>query len=173
VSPARDEKQADDGAGPPACGKIHGPLRDASAQRARSFSRTPTRAGAQLRPPPWSRRPTSAPASSQPTGRQPKLLDRLREALRSRHYSHRTEQCYCHWVKRFNFFHHVRHPAEMGEPEVNAFLTSLAMKGKVSASTQNQALSALLFLYRYVLDRPLGQLARSSGHANPTVCRWS
>jgi REP element-mobilizing transposase RayT len=85
---------------------------------------------------------------------QPKLLDRLREALRSRHYSPRTEQTYCHWVKRFIFFHHVRHPAEMGEPEVNAFLTSLAMKGKVSASTQNQALSALLFLYRYVLDRP-------------------
>ena len=82
-----------------------------------------------------------------PSGRPPKLLDRLSGALRARHYSPRTEQTYCHWVKRFIFFHHVRHPAEMAEPEVNAFLTSLAMKGKVSASTQNQALSALLFLY--------------------------
>jgi site-specific recombinase XerD len=85
-------------------------------------------------------------------------LDRLRKALRSRHYSRRTEQAYCHWVKRFIFFHNVRHTAEMAEPEINAFLTHLAIKGKVSASTQNQALSALLFLYRYVLDRPLGRL---------------
>jgi integron integrase len=85
-------------------------------------------------------------------------MDRLREALRSRHYSRRTEQAYCHWVKRFIFFHHVRHPAEMAEPEVNAFLTHLATKGKVSASTQNQALSALLFLYRHVLGREVGDL---------------
>jgi integron integrase len=78
--------------------------------------------------------------------------------LRSRHYSRRTEQSYCHWVKRFIFFHNVRHPAEMAEPEINAFLTHLATNGKVSASTQNQALSALLILYRYVLGRPLGKL---------------
>jgi len=89
---------------------------------------------------------------------QPKLIDRLREALRSRHYSRRTEESYCQWVKRFIFFHHVRHPAEMAEPEINAFLTHLATEGKVSASTQNQALSALLFLYRYVLDRKIGEL---------------
>ncbi len=81
---------------------------------------------------------------------RPRLLTRMREALRSRHYSRRTEQTYCSWVKRFIFFHNVRHPAEMGEPEINAFLTYLAVKGKVSASTQNQALSALLFLYRHV-----------------------
>jgi integron integrase len=87
---------------------------------------------------------------------KPKLLDRLREALRSRHYSHRTEQTYCQWVKRFIFFNNVRHPAEMAEAEVNAFLTHLAVKEKVSASTQNQALSALLFLYRYVLEREIG-----------------
>jgi integron integrase len=93
-----------------------------------------------------------------PSGQQPKLLDRLCEALCARHYSPRTEQTYRHWVKRYIFFHHVRHPAEMAEPEVNAFLTSLATMGKVSASTQNQALCALLFLYRYVLDHPLGQL---------------
>ncbi len=108
----------------------------------------------------------SIPVPSNPVGRypghapgatvKPKLLDCLREALRSRHYSRRTEQTYCHWVKRFIFFHHVRHPVEIAEPEINAFLTHLAVKEKVSASTQNLALSALLFLYRYVLDRPVG-----------------
>jgi len=89
-----------------------------------------------------------------------KLLDRMREALCSRHYSPRTEESYCQWVKRFVFFHNVRHPAEMGEPDVNAFLTHLALKGRVSASTQNQALSALLFLYRNVLTRDIGDLGR-------------
>jgi len=99
--------------------------------------------------------PSAAPS---PAKQQPKLLDRLREALRSRHYSRRTEQSYCHWVKRFIFFHHVRHPADMAEPEINAFLTHLAIKERVSASTQNQALSALLFLYRHVLSREIGDL---------------
>jgi len=92
-------------------------------------------------------------------GRRPKLLDQMREALRSRHYSRRTEQTYCQWVKRFIFFHKVRHPVEMGEAEINAFLTHLAVKEKVSASTQNQALSALLFLYRHVLGREVGDLS--------------
>jgi len=71
------------------------------------------------------RRPAAASiraGTASPPPQQPKLLDRLREALRSRHYSPRTEQCYRHWVKRFIFFHHVRHPAEMAEPEINAFL---------------------------------------------------
>ncbi|VDA98991.1 Integron integrase IntI2 [Olavius algarvensis spirochete endosymbiont] len=90
--------------------------------------------------------------------RPPKLLDQMREALRSRHYSRRTEQTYCQWVKRYIHFHHVRHPAEMAEPEINAFLTHLAVKEKVAASTQNQALSALLFLYRHVLGREVGDL---------------
>jgi integron integrase len=89
---------------------------------------------------------------------KPKLLDQLREALRARHYSRRTEQTYCSWVKRFIFFHNVRHPEEMAEPEINAFLTHLAVKEKVSASTQNQALSALLFLYRHVIGREVGNL---------------
>lgn len=110
-------------------------------------------------------------AALAPPPRQPKLLDRLREALRSRHYSRSTEQSYCHWaclprreasrrrqVKRFIFFHKIRHPAEMAEPEINSFLTHLAIKEKVSASTQTQALSALLFLYRHVLDREIGDL---------------
>ena len=90
--------------------------------------------------------------------RRPKLLDQLRESLRSRHYSPRTEQTYCHWVRRYIHFHNIRHPAEMAEPEINAFLTHLATKEKVSASTQNQALSALLFLYRHVLGREVGDL---------------
>lgn len=90
--------------------------------------------------------------------RPSKLIDQLREALRSRHYSRRTEQTYCRWVKRYVFFHKVRHPAEMAEPEINAFLTYLAVNEKVSASTQNQALSALLFLYRHVLGREVGDL---------------
>ena len=94
----------------------------------------------------------------QPTRHPPKLLDQLREALRSRHYSHRTETTYCHWVKRYIFFHHVRHPAEMAEPEIDAFLTHLAIKKHVSSSTQNQALCALLFLYRHVLSREIGDL---------------
>jgi integron integrase len=72
------------------------------------------------------------------------------------HYSPRTEETYCHWAKRYILFHLKRHPAEMGEGEINAFLTSLAVKEKVSASTQNQALCALLFLYRHVLKRELG-----------------
>jgi len=103
---------------------------------------------------PLSRYPRIVPASAQ----KPKLLDRLCEALRARHYSRRTEQTYCHWVKRFIFFHGKRHPAEMSEPEINAYLTHLAVKEKVSASTQNQALCALLFLYRHVLNREIGDL---------------
>jgi site-specific recombinase XerD len=90
--------------------------------------------------------------------RAPKLLDRLREALHTRHYGRRTEQTYCHWIKRFILFNNVRHPQEMAEPEINAFLMHLAMKEKGSASTQNQALSALLFLYRYVIGREVGDL---------------
>jgi len=103
-----------------------------------------------------------------PAERKPRLLDQLRQALRSRHYSRRTEQTYCHWVKRFIFFHHVRHPAEMAEPEINAFLTHLAVREKVSASTQNQALSALLFLYRRVIGREVGE--KLSGPGNPRAC---
>jgi len=96
-----------------------------------------------------------APRTARPA---PKLLDQVRYALRTRHYSKRTEDSYVAWIRRYIFFHNLRHPAEMAEAEVNQFLTHLAIKEKVSASTQNQALSALLFLYRYVLDRPLGQL---------------
>ena len=89
----------------------------------------------------------------------PKLLDRLRAACRVRHLSPRTEDAYHHWARRFILFHGKRHPETMAEPEVNAFLTDLAVAGRVSASTQNQALSALLFLYGHVLERPLDRLA--------------
>ena len=88
----------------------------------------------------------------------PRLMDEMREALRSRHYSIRTEKAYCLWVKRYIRFHKLRHPAEMTEPEINEFLTHLAVNEKVSASTQNQALCAILFLYRYVIFYELGNL---------------
>jgi site-specific recombinase XerD len=88
----------------------------------------------------------------------PRLLDRVRIALRTRHYSLRTEEAYVAWIKRFIFFHGKRHPQEMGETEINAFLSDLAVNGHVSASTQNQALAALLFLYRRVLDREFPDL---------------
>lgn len=83
---------------------------------------------------------------------KPKLLDQMRERIRLRHYSFRTEQVYCEWVKRFIRFHRYRHPLEMGAPEVEDFLSDLAVRRNVSASTQNQALFALLFLYREVLQ---------------------
>jgi integron integrase len=86
-----------------------------------------------------------------PDAPKPRLLDRVREALRTRHYSRRTEQAYVAWIRRFIFFHGKRHPAELGAAEVASFLSALAVEGRVAASAQNQALSALLFLYRDVL----------------------
>lgn len=103
----------------------------------------------------------------------PKLLDQVRTAIRRRHYSYRTEQAYIHWIKRFIHFHGVRHPREMGETEVTAFLNSLVSGRGVAAATQNQALSAILFLYKEVLGRPLDWLdglARAKRPARvPTV----
>jgi integrase len=87
--------------------------------------------------------------------RPPRLFDRVREAARVRHYSRRTESACLAWIRRFIFFHAKRHPAEMGAPEITKFLSSLAVEGNVAASTQNQALSALLFLYRDVLEQDL------------------
>ncbi len=79
-----------------------------------------------------------------PHNHKPKLLDQVRTAIRVRHYSLRTEQAYIHWIKRFIFFHHKRHPADMGKEELEQFLSMLAVDRQVSASTQNQALNALL-----------------------------
>lgn len=98
------------------------------------------------------------PSPSSPTASRPRLLVQLRRALRLRHYSPRTEQAYAHWVRRFVVFHRMRHPADLGDAEVSAFLTDLAVRGRVSASTQNQALGALLFLYREVLKRRVAWL---------------
>lgn len=92
------------------------------------------------------------------TADKPKLLDQVRSVMRTAHYSHRTEESYCDWIRRFILFHAKRHPREMGEVEVGAFLTHLAVNRNVSASTQNQAFSALLFLYARVLEQPLGRL---------------
>ncbi len=89
---------------------------------------------------------------------KPKLLDQLRHAVRALHYSLKTEAAYVHWARRYILFHNKRHPAEMREPEVNQFLTDLAVRGKVAASTQNQALAALLFLYDKVLHQPLERM---------------
>jgi site-specific recombinase XerD len=85
----------------------------------------------------------------------PRLLDRVRDAIARRHYSARTEESYIHWIKRFIYFSGKRHPAGMGAEEVTAFLNHLARERDVAAATQNQALSALLFLYREVLGRGL------------------
>jgi integron integrase len=93
----------------------------------------------------------------------PRLLDRVRLAIRLRHYSRRTEEAYVTWIRRYILFHGKRHPSELGPAHIAAFLSSLATTGRVSASTQNQALSALTFLYRVILAVDLGDL--------PTVVR--
>ncbi len=85
-----------------------------------------------------------------------KLLDQVRDVLRLKHYALRTEEAYVDWIRRFILFHHKRHPREMGAAEITAFLTHLAVVDNVAASTQNQALAALLFLYREVLQQDLG-----------------
>ena len=94
-------------------------------------------------------------ADKNTTFRPPRLLDQVRDKLRVKHYSIRTEQAYSDWIKRYIFFHDKRHPQDMGARDIEAFLTHLAVAGKVSASTQNQAKSALLFLYREVLEMQL------------------
>ncbi len=85
-----------------------------------------------------------------------KLMDQVAQTLRVKHYSLATERCYCQWIRRFIFFHGVKHPNTMGAEEVERFLTHLATADKVAASTQNQALNALVFLYREVLQLDLG-----------------
>src|SRR5205814_5760705 len=95
---------------------------------------------------------------SQGKQNSPRLIERVRNVMRFKHYSLRTERAYWNWIQRFIRFHGMRHPGEMGEGEVTAFLTSLARGGNVAASTQNQALSALLFLYKEVLKQEFGWL---------------
>jgi integrase len=90
---------------------------------------------------------------------KPRLLDQIRQAIHTRHYSYMTEKAYVSWTKRFIFFHNKRHPAEMGETEIAQFLSALAQERHVSASTQNQALNALLFLYHEVLGKEIGYVS--------------
>ena len=94
--------------------------------------------------------------SSSPVPPKPKLLDQVRQAIRTRQYSYKTEKAYVGWIRRFIFFHNKRHPVDMGEAEIASFLSSLATDRRVSASTQNQALNALLFLYHQVLFKKVG-----------------
>jgi integron integrase len=104
--------------------------------------------------------PQQASSVSPPSaGKQPpKLLDQVSAKLRMLHYSKRTEEAYVDWMRRFILFHNKRHPREMGAPEIESFLTHLAVEGRVSASTQNQAFAALLFLYQKVLEIELPRL---------------
>jgi integron integrase len=97
-------------------------------------------------------------AGSHPTGPGLKLLDRVRLAIRSRHYSRRTEQAYVHWIRRYIVFHDKKHPSAMGAPDIARYLTWLATERHVSSSTQNQAFSALLFLYTHVLHIEVGAI---------------
>ncbi len=89
---------------------------------------------------------------------KPKLLDQVRQKIRLKHYSIRTEQAYVDWIRRYILYHQKRHPQDMGKPEVEQFLTHLAVERNVAASTQNQALSAILFLYKEVLEQDIGWL---------------
>ncbi len=95
------------------------------------------------------------PPPAAPPATKPRLLDQVRHRCRMLHYSWRTEKSYAQWIRRFILFHQKRHPLEMGKPEIESFLTDLAVQRRVSASTQNQALAAILFLYKHVLDREL------------------
>jgi site-specific recombinase XerD len=88
--------------------------------------------------------------------RKPRLLDQVRETIRTLHYSIRTEQSYVQWIRRYILFHNKKHPKDMGEKEINAFLKHLAVNRNVTASTQTQTLSALLFLYKKVLGQDIG-----------------
>ncbi len=99
---------------------------------------------------------------------KPKLLEQLRNAIRYKHYSIRTEECYVYWAKKYIFPHSKRHPAEMGSKEISQFLTHLAVKKKVAASTQTQAFSAILFLYKYILKKDLDLLENVTRAKKPT-----
>ncbi len=101
-----------------------------------------------------------------------RLLDQVRTAIRMRRMSYRTEQTYCEWIKRFILFHKKRHPKEMGAPEIEAFLADLVNNRKVAASTQNQALHSILFLYREVLMIELPRIGLMPVKSR-LACRWS
>ncbi|MBB3183310.1 hypothetical protein FHR95_000851 [Halomonas fontilapidosi] len=99
--------------------------------------------------------------------RPPKLMDRVKATLRVKRYSPRTEKTYCYWIRDFIRFHGVRHPASMGGAEIRAFLEYLAVERLAAAATRNQALNALVFLYRRVLYQPLGDIGGFSRARRP------
>jgi site-specific recombinase XerD len=89
---------------------------------------------------------------------KPKLLNQVRNVIRTKHYSIRTEQSYTDWIKRYIFYHNKQHPENLNEKHISEFLTHLAVQKNVASSTQNQALCAILFLYKNVLQIPVGEL---------------
>jgi integron integrase len=111
--------------------------------------------------------------TERPYPKPKKLLDQIRDAIRLKHYSYSTEKTYVHWARRYILFHNKRHPAKMGSAEIEAFLTHLVKDGNVSSATQNQALNALLFLYRNVLQKdlavPIHALRAKRSEHLPTV----
>lgn len=113
--------------------------------------------------------PSFSTRSSAPPGPRPRLLALVRAAVRVRHFSARTETAYVWWIRRYVRFHDLRHPASLGAPHVAAFLTELAVRRGVSASTQNQALAALLFLYRDVLGAPLPAVEHAVRAKRPAI----
>jgi len=104
---------------------------------------------------------------------KPKLLDQVRNSLKQRNYSYRTEQTYVGWIKRFILYHNKRHPKEMGEKEIEEYLTYLAVQKKVAPATQNQALNSIIYLYKYILKRDIGEIQalrpRGSKHSERRI----
>ena len=137
AAPARSTPSAASAIPAPASGALHPPAKAVAAPPAPA-------------PPPNG---SCLPDPSEPPPRR--LLDRVRDAIRTRHYSPRTEKAYIFWIRRFIVFNGRRHPDDMGEPEIARFLAAVATRLRVSAATQNQAFSAVLFLYRYVLGREI------------------
>ncbi len=111
------------------------------------------------------------PDARSAANKKPLLLDRVKNTLRVRHYSPRTESTYLHWIRRFTRFHGKRHPATLGSKEISAFASHLANRG-VSASTQNQAVAAVLFLYRHVLGAPPGHIEGIVRAKAPNAFPW-
>ena len=104
----------------------------------------------------------------------PKLLDQIRNVLRLHHYSIHTERAYLDWIRRYVHFHQMRSREDLadGERKIEAFFTDLAARRKVAASTQNQAMNALVFLYRKVLDKPLDEVIDAVRAERKIMCRW-
>jgi site-specific recombinase XerD len=111
---------------------------------------------------------SNAPVENTP----PKLLDQVVACIRVKHYSRRTEQAYVDWIKRYIWHHGKKHPKDLGAAEVEEFLSHLAVADNVSASTQNQAKSALLFLYKEVLGMALPWLDNVPKLKHPNACQW-